>query len=102
MSANVANNTATVLTRHATLPAHVVSRQFAEETVILNLRTGFYHGLNVTGGRMLEVVAASPTVGDAAKQLADEYEQPIAAIEEDLAVFCLALVERDLLELSDV
>jgi hypothetical protein len=102
MSANVANNPASVLPRRATLPAHVVHRQFAEETVILNLKTGYYHGLNVTGGRMLEVAAASPTVGQAAKQLADEYGQPIAVIEEDLTAFCVALVERDLLELSDV
>jgi hypothetical protein len=101
MSANVANNPASVLARHATLPAHVVHRQFAEETVILNLKTGYYHGLNVTGGRMLEVLGASATVGEAAKKLADEYGQPIAVIEEDLAAFCLALVERDLLELSD-
>jgi hypothetical protein len=102
MSANVANNPASVLSRRATLPAHVVHRQFAEETVILNLKTGYYHGLNVTGGRMLEVLGASPTVGDAARQIADEYGQPLSLIQEDLSAFCLALVERDLLELSDV
>ena len=101
MSTHLANDPASVLPRHAALPAHVVHRQFAEETVILNLKTGYYHGLNVTGGRMLDVLGASATVADAAKQLADEYGQPIAVIEEDLTAFCLALVERDLLELRD-
>ena len=101
MSANVANNTASVLPRRATLPAHVVHRQFAEETVILNLDTGHYHGLNVTGGRMLDVLGASQSVGHAAKELAAEYQQPLSVIEEDLTVFCLALVERGLLELRD-
>ena len=102
MSANVANTPASILSRRATMPAHVVHRQFAEETVILNLKTGYYHGLNVTGGRMLDVLGASATVADAARQLADEYGQPLALIQEDLATFCAALVERDLLELGDV
>jgi hypothetical protein len=101
MSAHVANEPPTVLQQRARVPEHVVHRQFAEETVILNLKTGFYHGLNVTGGRMLDVLGAAPTVGDAAQQLADEYEQPLDLIQADLAEFCLALVERELLELHD-
>jgi hypothetical protein len=88
-----------VLKQRARLPQHVVHRQFAEETVVLNLKTGYYHGLNATGGRMLEVLGESETVGAAARSLADEYAQPISLIEEDLSAFCAALVERDLLEL---
>ena len=72
---------------------------FAEETVVLNLRTGRYHGLNTTGGVMLEVVCASPTIAEAAKRLSAEYGQPVAVLEEDLGAFCRALAERDLLEL---
>ena len=30
-------------------PQHVVHREFAKETVILNLQSGMYHGLNPTG-----------------------------------------------------
>ena len=101
MSAHVANEPPTVLSKRARVPEHVVHRQFAEETVILNLKTGYYHGLNVTGGRMLEVLGAAPTVGEAARRIATEYEQPLDLIEADLAEFCLALVERELLELLD-
>ncbi len=35
------------------IPHHVVFRHFVNETVVLNLQTGKYHGLNRTAGRML-------------------------------------------------
>ena len=41
---------------HVSIAPHVVYRSFATETVILNLQTGRYHGLNKTGGRMLELL----------------------------------------------
>lgn len=85
----------------ARVPEHVVHRQFAEETVVLNLKTGYYHGLNVTGGRMMDVLGGAPTIAAAAQALADEYDQLLSVIEEDLTAFCLALVERDLIELDD-
>lgn len=33
------------------VPDHVVYRAFVDETVVLNLDTGRYHGLNAVGGR---------------------------------------------------
>ena len=33
------------------LPQHVVYRDFVSETVLLNIQTGKYHGLNPTAGR---------------------------------------------------
>jgi hypothetical protein len=80
------------------LPNHVVSRAFVKETVVLNLQTGKYHGLNPTGGRMLEVLAASPTVRDAAAKLAGEYGRPVDDIERDVCDFCRDLLDRGLIE----
>ncbi len=62
-----------LLESRARLPQHVVHRSFVAETVVLNLRTGKYHGLNPTAGKMLEALEAAPTVGDAVPVLADEY-----------------------------
>jgi hypothetical protein len=45
----------TLLSASLRLPQHVVHRSFVAETVVLNLQTGKYHGLNPVGGRMLEV-----------------------------------------------
>lgn len=80
------------------LPEHVVHRGFAAETVVLNLQTGKYHGLNPVAGRMLEVLEQVGSVQDAAHQLAAEYDQPLQTIEEDICALCTDLAERGLIE----
>lgn len=92
--------TVDILHMQPRVPEHVVHRQFAEETVVLNLKTGYYHGLNVVGGRMIDALRSAPTVATAAEELAKHFEQPLEVIEADLSEFCQALVERDLLELQ--
>ena len=79
--------------------AHVVFRSFVTETVLLNLTTGCYHGLNPTAGRMLEELERRPTVAEAAKRLAAEYDQPLEQVEHDLCELCIALAERELVEI---
>jgi hypothetical protein len=89
-----------LLDAKATVPDHVVHRAFASEMVILNLKTGRYHGLNPVAGRMLEVLGAATTVRDAAAQIAEEYGQPLADVEADVLRLCAELVERELLEVD--
>src|SRR5688572_23992715 len=83
------------------IPGHVVYRDFASETVLLNIETGTYHGLNPVAGRMLETLDRVGRVRDAVPLLATEFEQPVAVIERDLAALCDGLVERGLLEVRD-
>ena len=92
---------ASLLGASPVLPQHVVHRAFATETVILNLKTGLYHGLNPTAARMLQALERSPTVGDAAADLAAEYGIGQQEIENDLCDLCAQLLERGLLELND-
>jgi phosphoribosylamine-glycine ligase len=91
--ASIANATVRV-------PDNIAYRSFAAETVVLNLDTGKYHGLNTTGGRMLEVLDRAATVRDAVRQLADEYGRPIEEIEVDVAEFCADLAERQLVRVN--
>ena len=84
----------------ARIPQHVVHRGFATETVVLNLNSGKYHGLNPTGGRMLEVLEKTPDVNQAATKLAAEFGVPVDEIRRDLLTFCEDLAERGLLELD--
>jgi Coenzyme PQQ synthesis protein D (PqqD) len=88
-----------LLSEKAGTPPHVVYRPFVKETVVLNLQTGKYHGLNPTGGRMLDVIERSATIGAAARQLADEYGAPLEQLQTDLCDFCRDLLERGLIEL---
>jgi hypothetical protein len=83
------------------IPEHVAFRDFVVETVMLNLKTGKYHGLNRTAGRMLTVLSEVGEVPAAAQRLADEYGQPVTEIEADLQAFVDDLVARDLLAVDE-
>lgn len=90
-----------LLNLRARLPQHVVHRSFVAETVVLNLRTGKYHGLNPTAGRMLEVLETSPTISEAVPILAEEYGLDPDRIESDLLTLTRGLLERGLIVTSD-
>ena len=80
------------------VPQHVVYRDFAAETVVLNLNTGVYHGLNPTAGRMLKVLEELGDIAAAASQLSNEYRRPRAQIAADLETLCRELLARGLIE----
>lgn len=89
-----------ILDSRPVVPSHVVYRSFEGETLLLNLESGQYHGLNETGGRMLELMSEkSETLRKSIGRLADEYGVAAAEIEEDLVEFCRSLVDRGLVEL---
>ena len=90
-----------ILDGTATVPENVVYREFEAETLLLNLGTGRYHGLNETGARMLELLRE--TGGDvrlSIDRLAGEHGVAAGEIEGELAEFCSELVERGLLEVA--
>ena len=82
------------------MPEHVVFRVFPAETVVLNLKTGTYHGLNPTAGRMLEVLKDTGEQARTAEIIAAEFGAPVEQVRADIAVLCDDLVERGLLEVE--
>ena len=86
-------------TASISVPAHVVYRAFAAETVILNLETGKYHGLNVTGGRMLQLLDGAETIAEAATAFARDYGKRLSDVEDDIRSFCTRLCERGLIDI---
>jgi Coenzyme PQQ synthesis protein D (PqqD) len=85
----------------ASVPKHVVYRSFPSETVLLNLNTGTYHGLNATAGRLLEELERAATIGAAAEIVAAEWGQPPSLVERDARELCQALLERDLIQVDE-
>jgi Coenzyme PQQ synthesis protein D (PqqD) len=83
------------------VPESVVYRDFVNETVVLNLETGRYHGLNPTAGRMLAELEQTDTVRSAAHNLAREYGVAEDRMEGDVVSFCRDLLNRGLIELDD-
>ena len=82
------------------VPDHVVFRTVDAETVVLNLESGNYHGLNGSAGRMLELLAENGSIGATSALVAEEFGQPVDRITDDLATLCAALIERGLLEVQ--
>jgi hypothetical protein len=89
-----------LLTAKLKVPQHVVYRSFPAETVVLNLETGKYHGLNATAGGMLEALERAACLRDAAVAMAAEYGQEQAVVERDMCELCDALLERGLIEVD--
>jgi hypothetical protein len=90
-----------MLSAHMRLPQHVLHRSFVAETVVLNLRTGRYHGLNPTAGRMLDALTTAPTASAVVPELAQEYGIEPAKVERDLVALCQGLLDRGLIEMVD-
>jgi hypothetical protein len=99
-TATMPNTTPALPTSRISVPKHVVYRSFPSETVVLNLQTGQYHGLNATAGSMLEALQQASSVHDAAATVAGEYAQPQATVEQDMCELCNGLLARGLVELS--
>jgi hypothetical protein len=89
-----------LLSATARVPQHVVHRTFVTETVLLNLQTGKYHGVNPVGGKMLEEMEKGSTLKEVAATLAARFSRPVDQIERDLCAFCVDLQERNLIELD--
>ncbi len=100
MTPNTMPDISLLMTASIRVPQHVVYRSFPSETVVLNLETGKYHGLNATAGRMLEALEQAPSFGDALTAIATGYQQPGDVLERDLRELCNVLHERGLIEID--
>ena len=79
------------------IPAQVMSRLVDDETVLLDLESGMYFGLDGVGKRIWESVADGKSLGDIAVIITDEYEVDEEQALKDVIEFASNLVERGLL-----
>jgi hypothetical protein len=83
-----------------TIPETVVHRDFPSETVVLNLETGQYHGLNPMAGEMLTALQETDTVDAAAQRIAERHGVEIARVHVDMCALCESLAERGLISVE--
>lgn len=81
-----------------TVPQHVLIRFLDKESVLLNIETERYFGLDETGTRMWQLVTAAPNIETAYHQLLDEYEVQPGPLRNDLTELLGRLVENGLLQ----
>ncbi len=81
------------------VPQHVLVRFMDRESVLLNLETERYFGLDETGTRMWQVATSAPNVEAALLQLQDEYDAQLEILQSNLTELLGRLVENGLLSL---
>jgi hypothetical protein len=84
----------------ATVPTNVLIRFLDQESVLLNLETERYFGLDAVGTRMWQVATAAATVEAALAQLLEEYDAPEERLRADLAKLLDRLVENGLIAMQ--
>jgi hypothetical protein len=79
-------------------PTHVLVRFLDRESVLLNLETEQYFGLDETGTRMWQLVTASPNIDAAYQELLVEFDVEPELLRENLTDLLGRLVENGLLQ----
>jgi hypothetical protein len=88
------------LKMRAIVPAHVLVRHLDGESVLLNLESERYFGLDATGTRMWELVTSQPCIELAFEKLQEEYEVEPEVLRNHLTELLSGLVENGLLQVQ--
>jgi len=80
-----------------TVPSNVLIRFLDQESVLLNLNTERYFGLDSVGTRMWQLVTAAPTIDSARIQLLEEFDIDPDTLRCDLSDLLGHLIENGLI-----
>jgi len=83
-----------------TVPDDVLISQLQEESVILNLDSERYYGLDDVGTRMLSILSTSSTIEAAYELLRDEYDVDDEVLRRDLLSLIEKLVNQGLVKIE--
>jgi hypothetical protein len=81
------------------LPDEVLVSGLQAESVLLNLDSERYYGLNDVGTRMLTVLTSSDSIGAAYNTLLDEYDVEADVLRSDLISTIEGLAKNGLIEI---
>lgn len=82
------------------IPEEVLISRLQEESVILNLDSERYFGLDDVGTRILSVLAASDSIEAAYKSLLAEYDVDDQVLRDDLLALIESLLQQGIIEVS--
>lgn len=87
------------LTDKVSIPAQVMARQVGEETVILDLASGTYFGLDPVGARIWQLMGEGRTLAEICTAMLDEYEVSREALERDVIELAETLLAQKLISI---
>lgn len=83
------------------IPDDVLISNLQDESVILNLDSERYYGLDSIGTRILSVLSTSDSIEAAYDTLVQEYDVDGQVLRKDLLALVENLVEQGLVQISD-
>jgi hypothetical protein len=84
------------LTDKLAIPAQVMARTVGDETVILDLASGTYFGLDPVGARIWQLMGERKTLAEICATMLEEYEVEREQLEADVLRLAAELAERGL------
>ncbi len=78
-----------------------VSSELGGDAVILNLKTGIYHGLDAVGARIWHLLQEPRTVNDILNILIQEYEIESERCEREVVTLLQKLADVELVEVKN-
>ena len=82
------------------IPTNVLVRFLDQESVLLNLNTERYFGLDSVGTRMWQLVTSAPTIDSAYCQLIEEFDADPETLRSDLSDLLNHLIENGLIAMQ--
>jgi hypothetical protein len=82
-------------------PGHVLVRELMGESVLLNLESGTYFGLDEVGTRMWTVLTTASSMQEAFEALRGDFDVEPETLRRDLEALVAQLLEKGLLEAVD-
>jgi hypothetical protein len=89
------------LAARVTIAPDVLIQHLDDESVLLNVRSGKYFGLDSVGTRAWQLVTTAPTVADALTSMASEYDVGYDVLRSDVEELLSQLVNLGLVTLSE-
>lgn len=88
------------LSDKVTIPAQVMAREVGGETVILDLASGTYYGLDPVGARIWQLMAGGQTLAEVCDVMLAEYDVTREDIERDVLALVQTLLDKQLVSVG--
>jgi len=88
------------LSDKVTIPAQVMARTVGDETVILDLASGTYYGLDPVGARIWQLMSEGQSLAQLCGQMLDEYEVTRENLERDVLALVQTLLDKQLVRVG--
>ena len=88
------------LSDKVTIPAQVMARLVGDETVILDLASGTYYGLDSVGARIWQLMTEGQTLAQVCETMLAEFDVSREDIERDVLALVQTLLEKQLVSVG--